>query len=104
MAIRRREFRVRLRSDRVGHEAVMNWLDEFERNDRGVAGLQDQVIAILAAHVEGIRSAPAPASPRRLPAAVVPAAPSPRRAEARAPKTAVEGLDPLKLAAQRLEF
>jgi hypothetical protein len=102
MNIRRREFRVRLRSDRVGHDAVMNWLDALERNDRGVAGLQDHVIAVLAAHVEAMGHAAA--SPRRSPKASLQVAPPPRQRDSVVATTAVERPDPLQIATERLNF
>ena len=102
MTTRRREFRVRLRSDRVGHEAVMNWLDELERDGRGVAGLQEHLIAVLAAHIEAIGHAPE--SPRRSAARTVKVVRPTRPREPMAAKTPVETPDPLQIAAQRLEF
>ena len=48
MKVRQRELRIRLRSDRVGHGPVMDWLDALERDGRGVAGLQVRVIEALA--------------------------------------------------------
>lgn len=102
MTTRRREFRVRLRSDRVGHEAVMNWLDELERDGRGVAGLQEQLIAVLAAYVEAMGDATEP--PRRSQARTVQVVRPTRQREPMAAKPTVETPDPLQLAAQRLEF
>jgi hypothetical protein len=90
MGVTRREFRVRLRSDRVGHQAVMDWLDEMERNGRGIAGLQEQIIAALAEHAKHRTDSPrADASAER-------------RIET--PRTAGPTADPLLIAAQRLEF
>lgn len=64
---RRRELRVRLRSDRVGHAAVIDWLDAMERDGRGVAGLQARVIEVLSEYLASQTVGPPVIRPSRPP-------------------------------------
>ena len=69
MRARKRELRVILRPERVGHAEVISWLESLARDGRGVSGLQEEVVAVLATHVKTLRTATAvkavPAAPSR---------------------------------------
>jgi hypothetical protein len=110
METRRRELRVMLRQDKVGHADVLGWLEEMERDGRGVSGLQAEVIAVLASHAKAVRKA-GPVARRGSRAGNAPALVTKEDRAAmdeqgeRLGASADAGCeDPLEMAARRLEF
>lgn len=109
MSLRRRELRVRLRSDRVGHAAVIEWLDTMERDGRGVAGLQARVIEVLSQYLGGEPAVPPAQPPRTDPAPITEPAARPVQRSGRSAVVALKAReepadDPLTLATERLRF
>jgi len=111
MTARKRELRLILRPDKVGHREVIEWLDELQRDGRGVSGLQAEVVKALASHVHAARKT-APSALRGARAAVAQTRPVTTKPPAQQRDTGEsvgepEGAhysDPLEMAASRLEF
>jgi hypothetical protein len=103
MGVTRRELRVRLRSDRVGHQEVMDWLDAMDRNEKGVEKLTERIVAVLVAHARN--GATSLTTPEKM---------AERRVKTTRPTPPVEvseqtgavatPVDPLRIAAARMEF
>lgn len=111
MTARRRELRLILRPDKVGHPEVIEWLDELERDGRGVSGLQAEVVKALANHVHAARKT-TPSTLRGASSTVAQTRPVTKKPPAQQ-RGAGENVaepegercsDPLEMAASRLEF